>query len=378
MPERPDFRSLSDAAEQAAVAGDLASAERLLREAALLQEAALGPHHPDLASTLNNLGIVCERLDMPADAELCYRRACAIAAAALEPDDPLAATSRANLRDFCEARGIPVELPVSPTVAAAAAQSPTRAGERSTRPETPAHAGVSRPAARLSPVIILAIVAVGLALTIALVTRGWVTSSGTAGLTPEPASSTASPNPAPVPPSADERAARSRAATSRQAGTGARAPAAGAAKDDPGPRAATPAPAPARAPARPPVEGRAAASVPAPALVVAEARLCERLAISEPGGAGGDWTCEPAGTPVRQGPLFFYTRVRSDRDTTLQHRWYLGDRLRQAVALRIRASSSLGFRTYSRITVPAAPGDWKVELRAADGALLHEAHFAVQ
>ena len=34
--------------------------KKLLRQAARLQEASLGPRHPDLANTLNNLGIVCE------------------------------------------------------------------------------------------------------------------------------------------------------------------------------------------------------------------------------------------------------------------------------------------------------------------------------
>ncbi len=56
-------------AEQAANAGDYATAEPLLREAALLQEAALGPLHPDLANTLNNLAVVCELTDKMADAE---------------------------------------------------------------------------------------------------------------------------------------------------------------------------------------------------------------------------------------------------------------------------------------------------------------------
>ena len=124
MPETRELRTVIDAAEQAAVAGDYASAEQLLREAALLQEARLGPLHPDLANTLNNLGIVCDIRDKPEDAELCYRRAYAIAAAALEPDHPFVATSRKNLADFCEARGKPVELPTP---------SPAGMPERQTR-----------------------------------------------------------------------------------------------------------------------------------------------------------------------------------------------------------------------------------------------------
>src|SRR5580704_371836 len=119
MPETRELRAFVDAAEQAAAAGEYAAAEHLLREAVLLQEDRLGSLHPDLANTLNNLGVVCEITDKPADAELCYRRAYAIATAALEPDHLFVATSRKNLRDFCEARGTPVELPIPPLVVAA-------------------------------------------------------------------------------------------------------------------------------------------------------------------------------------------------------------------------------------------------------------------
>src|ERR1700737_4052329 len=108
MPETRELRTVLDAAEQAAAAGDYAAAEDLLREAAILQEARLGPLHPDLANTLNNLGIVCEITNKPADAEVCYRRGHAIATAVLEPDHPFVATSRKNLKDFCEALGKPL------------------------------------------------------------------------------------------------------------------------------------------------------------------------------------------------------------------------------------------------------------------------------
>src|SRR5262245_23425261 len=113
MQEPREARSIIDAAEQSAAAGDYGSAEKLLREAAALQEARLGPLHPDLANTLNNLGIVCEINDNPVDAEDCLRRAYAIATTVLKPDHPFVATSRQNLRDFCEARGKQLELPTS-------------------------------------------------------------------------------------------------------------------------------------------------------------------------------------------------------------------------------------------------------------------------
>ena len=75
MPEAHELRSVIEAADQAAAGGDYVTAELKLREAAALQEAQLGPFHPELANTLNNLGVIYERVDSPAEAELCYRRA---------------------------------------------------------------------------------------------------------------------------------------------------------------------------------------------------------------------------------------------------------------------------------------------------------------
>src|SRR5262249_11512833 len=71
--------------------------------------AQFGPFHADLANTLNNLGVIYERANSPAEAELCYRRAYAIATKALEPGHPFVATSRKNLEDFCRARGRPFD-----------------------------------------------------------------------------------------------------------------------------------------------------------------------------------------------------------------------------------------------------------------------------
>jgi hypothetical protein len=111
MREADEPRSIIHAAEKAAEAGNYVSAESLLREAARLQEASLGPRHPDLANTLNNLGIVCEITGKPDDAEQYFRRAVSIARTSLAPDHPFVTTSQKNLRDFCEARGKRVEQP---------------------------------------------------------------------------------------------------------------------------------------------------------------------------------------------------------------------------------------------------------------------------
>src|SRR3954468_14730821 len=134
MSEPREARLVIENAEQAATAGDYAAAEDLLRKAAALQEQTLGPNHPDLANTLNNLGIVCEITDNPIDAEHYFRRAHAIATATLPPDHPFVATSSKNLHDFCAARGRPVELP--PSAPAVAAWLEARAPDAAPRHES--------------------------------------------------------------------------------------------------------------------------------------------------------------------------------------------------------------------------------------------------
>jgi hypothetical protein len=63
--------------------------------------------------------------------------------------------------------------------------------------------------------------------------------------------------------------------------------------------------------------------------------------------------------------MFFYTQIKSAAATTIEHRWYQGDRLRQAVQLRIQPNSGAGYRTYSRTTISSKRlGDWRVELRS--------------
>ena len=129
MSDTREFQSVVNAAEQAAAAGDYASAEQLLHAAALLQEASLGPLHPDLANTLNNLGIVCEITGNLADAERHFRRASEIAATVLEPDHPFVATSRKNLEDFCNTRGIAVDAPSAAATPLAPPRPTCRGGE---------------------------------------------------------------------------------------------------------------------------------------------------------------------------------------------------------------------------------------------------------
>jgi hypothetical protein len=346
MPEPREARTIIEDAEQAAAAGNYSSAEALLREAAALQEQTLGPQHPDLANTLNNLGIVCEITDNPVDAEHYFRRAYTIATATLPPDHPFVVTSRKNLHDFCAARGRPTELRPSPPAIAAWLEAPTQPA--TPRRESPGAAKTRdvAPITRERPVRAIVLAALGVAallIVILAMTRPW--SSGAEETKSPPAAAVApppetrTPRPAPAPaestdgpqPTAEPQPTRSEAAVS----------------------------------ARP---KRTTGSEATPAVVTAQ--LCTALRA---------WRCETAEGQVPPGPVFFYTQVKSATATTIEHRWYQGDRLRRAVSLRIDANPGAGYRTYSRTTISREPVDeWRVELRSTDGAVLQELRFTVR
>ena len=127
MADSSGIQGLVKAAEHAASAGDWPSAEERLRRVADVQAAQLGPGHPDLAFTLNNLGVVCERTGKPDEAEQFYGRAHAIAAAALPSDDPLVVTSGQNFRELSASRGrplVPSAPPLTPPIEARATDEP--------------------------------------------------------------------------------------------------------------------------------------------------------------------------------------------------------------------------------------------------------------
>ena len=376
MTDAPDLRSIVDAAAQAGSAGDYVSAEPLLREVARLQEASLGPLHPDFANTLNNLGVVCEILGKPGDAERYFRQACEIAVAALPPDHPFVATSRKNLEDFCAARGrVVLDLPASPPAGAPdrdvrATASPDR------RPEPPAHEA-SRPVVsrvRYRSLAIGAVIA-GSLLVAFMVTAIWFrpnheveTSPGRRAAPPPGNLATAASQPSqPIPTEAPREAA-----TTRSDLVGEEPVARNAATTPAGQQVSEP-------PSVPPAatEHRSTPASEHEPPIVAGAQLCRDLSTAGRPGESGDWQCVPPSLPAGPGALYFYTRIKSRTDTTVQHRWYRGDRLRQEVKLRIRANTTSGYRTYSRTTVNA-PGDWRVELRTGAGALLHEERFVVR
>jgi len=337
---------LSDA-ERAASSGDLASAEELLRHAAELQEAELGPLHPDLANTLNNLAIVAEKTGRRDDAENFYRRAVAIASASLSADDPMVAASRQNLEEFCRAHGLPFDRPavaepaiVEPAVTEPAVSEPavTRPAAATT-PASPAPAAAppapppvaSPQTSRVLPA--LAIAAVALVAAVVFIAR------------PRPAPDRSGSVPAAAPPAEET--------TSRPAAEPPPQPTSGRVPPEP-----APAPKTDRAPAP------ASDSV---ALVTVQ--LCRTFSTS-------DFRCGPAGDSIAPGPIVLYTRVRSPRDSVIIHRWFRGDALVKSAQLRIGANAAEGYRTYSRETVES--GDWRVEVRTAEGELLHEQRIAVR
>jgi hypothetical protein len=103
---------------------------------------------------------------------------------------------------------------------------------------------------------------------------------------------------------------------------------------------------------------------------VATAQLCTALT---------NWRCKSADGEVPPGRVFFYTKVKAARGTTIEHRWYQGERVHRVAQLRIEANPGDGYRTYSRTTIGSErAGDWRVELRSADGTVLHEERFTVR
>jgi hypothetical protein len=325
MAEQQDARHMLEQAERAATAGDLASADEFLKSAARIQEETLGPLHPDLASTLNNLAVVAEGRGSWNEAESLYRRAAAIAAATLQQNHPMVVETRQNLEDFCRTHGLSLDSPAAAGNPTSAAVAPAATIADQPHPPAPTP-GRGSPSIRW---VLAGVVVLGAAI---LIARPWSTRDAPARVPkPEPpVSQPAAISPAPVE------------------------------------QAQPPAPA-----SRPDDRNVAVRKPPVGGATVASAQLCRNFSAS-----ARSWRCDPVGQPAAPGPMVFLTRVKSPRDATVVHRWYRGNTLRQSVMLEIEANATEGYRTYSRLTVEQ--GDWRLEVRSHDGKLLNEQRFTVR
>jgi Tetratricopeptide repeat/Protein of unknown function (DUF2914) len=331
MSELPDAGEMLVAAERAASTGDLASADELLRNVARVQETKLGPLHPDLASTLNNLAIVAEKTGRQREAETFYRRAAAIASASLPADHPMVAASRQNLEDFCRSCDLPIEAP-----ALASPRPPSRPPPRT----------LLSTLGTASDALTWGAIGGGIVVTAALLAmRPW--SSRERSISTHPA----------------ESVAASHAGPSQPASTG--TPSSTARLEE------------SRLPKAPPTAGnRVTDKPPAPTtsvpITLTSAEVCETFSPR-----GDDWHCKRAGHSVAPGAIVLYTRVRSSRDSLVMHRWYLENALQQSVRLMTSANDTAGYRTYSRQSVNSGE-HWRVEVASASGAVLYEQRFAVR
>jgi hypothetical protein len=374
MSESSGVQPILDAATRAAASSDWPTAEKCLRLALRMQEVALGPSHPELASILNNLAVVCEVSQKLDEAEMCYRRALTIVTSSLPPGHASVVTARQNLREFCEAHNLALdvveELPAPADDTDAVVLIPPPAGSASSAATAPPWSRAAAVPALAAPDELPAAVEPPIRL-----------------VPPKPPiEQPAPPRPAAVPaarpPTPHWRSPLAIVAVAGVLILGiVGALRSGDDADGSASSTNTPAAPPKTAAAAPVKRERPAAkrpagatTSPAPAPTVVDARLCAALSTG-----AGEWTCTPPGNPIGAGQLTFYTRIKSPTDTAVEHRWYRNGELRQSGALQIRANLGAGYRTFSRHTIDAAgAGDWRVELRAPDGTLLHEERFVIR
>lgn len=349
-----------DSAQRAASAGNYALAESLLREVARLQAEQLGPRHPDLASTFNNLGVVCERANNLLDAGKFYRQALEIASACLDPDDPLVITSRNNFNEFHRGLGL------VDTGASSHVDGPTPVGEfEDSLLKTAARAHeadifATGPASTSMRFPIVPGIAIAVALLSAL-TIWWTR--------------------VPVEPgTVDQRVSELGSPLDGPAKAGRYVPLDGPAEA--GPHVRMPVSPIGQRPAvervtrlSPPSTNRTASRTTVGASTHGDAQaievsVCDNLSI-----AGGRWACAPTSDAAAGVSLYFYTRIVSPTSSRIHHRWYHNGVLRHDVSLAVQASPS-GYRTYSRRRVEA--GEWRVAVVDADGAVVGEQHVAVR
>jgi hypothetical protein len=383
MPDAFEEQAVLVAAEQAAAEGDTVAAELHLRRLLDLQTARLGPEHAEVASTLHNLAVVCERASRISEAEGLYRQAYAVAAAALPPTDQLVVRCQDDLNAFLDARMVPRQPPLAPAVAPPVSARPAASPASGVRKPTPSGAGrtAARPPSRVRPPVAPVPQAdspsalwMGVAIAGGVILAGavgWLMFGRTAAAPAPVTAAVAVAAPAKRPAAAPKKATPAVSAVATTA------PPAIA----PGTTGTTaPAPAPSVEPL-PPAEPDRAAAAESPAaddgrtgeITVTDARLCGELSTE----AG--WTCTAPQAPFGGGRLYFLTRLDVPETMQVEHRWLHGGEVVQSVRLRVQAVGRPGYRTYSRQTIDAArSGEWRIELRGPDGAVLAEQRIDVQ
>ena len=418
MDEPDEIAQAVSEAERASSEGDHARAEQALRRALWMQEARFGVVHPEVANTLNNLGVVCDILGRPDEAEFLYRRALGLARTTLPAEHPYIATSLENLSALYKTQGRPEKLalvadsevsrsglPIRESAddagveaeASEAEVSEAEVPEGEARAQTPASASPAGSRAPSPPQTTpdtidnqrgLPVVQM-LATASILLLVGWWLFGGNGeqevtGLDRDALVTPAAPPPVSV--------RRDRAAD----------PAAELALAPESAPAAEPESAPESAPASTPeltlestpednasrVASESQPDPPPPALadetdvaspVVVEAQVCSSLVTRDNDGAPlRDWRCDEVVESAEPGQLYFYTRIRSPTSLTVEHRWLRDGVVEQTIDLDVTVNNGLGYRTYSSIAVPPAmSGAWRVELRTGDQAVLRVEEFVV-
>ena len=104
-------------------------------------------------------------------------------------------------------------------------------------------------------------------------------------------------------------------------------------------------------------------------LTVAEAAIAPEVVDRTPVGADTTFASDV-------GRLYCWTRITgAEGETTVHHVWFHGDEERADLELSVGASS---WRTWSNKTImPEWTGDWRVEVRDADGNVLETIRFTI-
>jgi tetratricopeptide (TPR) repeat protein len=95
--QQNEITTLDRQIEQLRKEGRYSEAVPLAQRVLAIEEKALGPDHPDVAASLNSLGLLYKQQGRYADAEPLYKRSLAIREKALGPDHPDVALSLNNL-----------------------------------------------------------------------------------------------------------------------------------------------------------------------------------------------------------------------------------------------------------------------------------------